>query len=269
MTTIMKLKIESDTYGVKGIKGYSFNGKIIDFIPFQKNVETVCFLNGNSITSEERKNAYLEIIEKINLGEIIIDDADLILEEAKKEKIQEAKDLYTQHQVVKLLDSITIYLPLRGDFYDRLRERVNTAKNQGFCSISIIDINGDVFQARDDLSCKRVPYIFINEFIFCNVNTASETNKLRKDDLIGNSDYNSQGLIQKATSPEALNAININIFTPSSDIDLDLMINDFYSKSDAEIKALDYSQYDIDNFRNWKDELSADVNGKYIIFQKR
>ena len=186
----------------------------------------------------------------------------------KKEKINEIEKLYSNFQLVELLDSIVIYFPLKGSFYALLKDRVATAQQEGFCSIQIIDKNGDVFQARDDLICKRVPYIFINE-IFCQINIISETNKLKKDNLIGNDDYNTIGVIQKTTSIKDLNEVNINVFNTCPQVDLDAIINNFFLKTDQEIQAMGYFQYDINNFRAWKNNLSVDSRRRYVIFQKR
>ncbi len=190
-----------------------------------------------------------------------------ILEETKKNKIDQVQALYNQYQIVKLVDSVEIYYPLKGSAYSLLKDRILSSDQTGLCNIEIIDIYGNIYQAKDALGSKRIPYIFINA-LFIEINEVSENNRLALTPLIGNSDFGTIGKIQKSSTLEELNAININVFTTPEAIDLDDLINNYYSKTDQELLADGYLQFHIDIFRTWKENLIINSDNKYQIFEK-
>lgn len=187
----------------------------------------------------------------------------------KKTKIKEVEDLYSSTQVVNLIGGVTIKFSLKGPYYDLLKDRLAIAREVGLCSLEIVDLNNQVFQARDDLNSKRLPYIFINQ-IFYLINKISETNKLKKNDLVGGN-FNTPGLVQNATSIAVVGLINIDVFEACPDINLDALIDQLHSKTNQQFLSEGYLQRDIGFFRDWRNDLFAnkDENGKYKIFQIR
>ena len=105
------------------------------------------------------------------------------------------------------------------------------------------------------------------EAIFCLINKVSETNKLKKDSLVGNSYLGTIGSIQLAKSLAELGAININIFDECREIDLDREIDELDLKDVNYFLSLGYSNFDIENFKSWVKQLLK-VDGRYKIFQR-
>lgn len=175
------------------------------------------------------------------------------LPDLKKQKIEELQNLYTQAQVVKLLDNIEFHLPLQGNFYIQFKDRLSASKFNFFGWVLFNLANGDSYKA-------YVPHIFLSEIYFT-CNPYSELNKITLDLLVAK--------INSLQDINLLNALDIqSVFTLCPDIDLDQLINDTNAMSDQQLLDETYSQKDIDYFKQWVLDLPKDSNNKYIIFTK-
>ena len=216
------------------------------------------------------KGEYFRKSDNLFFTEIKLKEQDLYVDfkKLKEEKIKEIKNLYHQSQIVILIDGCTIPVLLKGDFYLLLKDRVSTSEKYGFASVEFVDINKNSYQAGANRSTKELPFIFLNE-LFTILNPYSENNRLICSEYIGDEDTGLEGKAQYCQTSEGLNNLN-PLFAKCPNVDLDLLADNLYSKTDEQLKVLNdkYGNKNIALFRQWKDSLVVNEQGKYIMFEK-
>jgi hypothetical protein len=190
------------------------------------------------------------------------------LQRAKDLKIKQIKQLYFQAQLTNLIDGCTIPVLLKGDFYLLLKDRVNTAEKYGIASVEFVDIHGNSYQAGANRITKELPFVFLNE-LFTFVNPYSENNRLICSEYAGDEDTGLKGKAQYCQNENAINNLNPQ-FIKCPDVDLDELADNLYSKTDEQLKALNdkYGNKNIALFRQWKENLTLNEQGKYVMFEK-
>lgn len=194
------------------------------------------------------------IYKKLNEAESKAYETAKELAKLKQEKLIALKELYIKSQLAIIKDSTTFPLPLQGDHYKDLKDRRNEAKENFKAFVLVYDFNNVQYTS-------ELPYIVFSEVIFI-VNEYSEKNKINFDILTAS--------INKQTTKEELNKIDLNQFTSPDIIDLDKLIRDTNSLSDEILLSPknEYTKGQVIKFRDWVKNLKLDENGRYVIFFK-
>jgi hypothetical protein len=220
-----------------------------------KNLQThqvIEFVNENSIGDYFLN---IKLFRKLTKTESTAYEQSQELDSLKQTKINQLKELYIKNQIAIIKDSIIFPLPLQGDHYKDLKDRRNEAKENFQARVLVRNLENVLYQA-------TLPYIVFSEIIFVVNFDYSEFNKIKLDTTIE--------LINKQTSKDALNTIDLNQFKQPITIDIDKLIRDTNALTDAVLmgKGYNYTQADITIFKDWVKTLQVDGSGKYIIFQK-
>jgi hypothetical protein len=155
--------------------------------------------------------------------------------------------VYSEAQLVKCVNGVTFFLPLRGDEYALIKAKVSEAKEFGGAYIMFTAVDGQKFYT------DNIPYLLLFEFIG-RVNSVSMGNHRKRESNLRK--------IEQLVSVEGIDSLDLEDFT----FDTVINLNDLTTaiKSDIDKGVIPESEY-TRKFIQWYDAVHD--NGEYLIFQ--
>ena len=130
-----------------------------------------------------------------------------LLQEAKDIKLIELETIYAQFQWIRVINGHTFMIPLSGEGFKQVSNQANAAKINGSASLRWPDIDGNI---------RTLFNIPLSEWLkfFSPAKSISEINYFSKEDKILQ--------INACLTSSALNAVDINIFPPIIEVQIDI-----------------------------------------------
>jgi hypothetical protein len=157
-----------------------------------------------------------------------------LLQEAKEQKIRQLEVVYTNAQLIKIVNGNTFYVPLKGEFYNtHITQKLTVAQSRGYATLVAQDTTGALIKKED------IAYSFWKKFI-----------EIADPISISNFDLKEKYLNEiKTATQEELNAITFS-FPSIKEVEMDLPdINDplelAKNRKKIEIKALRDNQLEL------------------------
>lgn len=188
----------------------------------------------------------LSLIEKYASGEVLA-PATIDIQTLKFLITRNIQTRYEEAQLVKCVNGVTFFLPLKGKDYNLIKAKVSEAKEFGGSYIMFTAVDGQKFYT------DKIPYLLLLRFIE-GINSVSMSNHRKRESNLRK--------IEQLVSVASLDSLELEDFTFDTVINLNNITTAI--KSDIDNGVIPASKHTI-RFIQWYDAVHD--NGEYLIFQ--
>lgn len=217
------------------------NGLLTDLSPYTSDVSNYTNIKP-PYNNQEDKIYFNNDSKKWQFSSISSKTKEVLLQNAKDDKIEEIEEIYCKVQQVKIINGVTFYMPIRGELFNvTFPQMIAAGRNieEGNSYVRIVDINKTIFTG-------KMPYDLLQE-VYNICYEISITNNNDKHYFIDE--------INKTKTIEEVENYEFEYIT-DCEINLNIMIDDYIKESENK-KGVEY-------LKNRKKQDSND----YTIFKK-